>query len=147
MKKIINRKARYNYEFLEKFEAGLVLTGAEVKSVKNGRIKLDDSFVRIDQHQEAWLTNAHIPPYLFANNKNYNPTRSRKILLHKNEILSLLKKMEGKNLSIVPVSVYTKRGIIKLNLALARGKKQWQKKEKKKQHDLQIEMERELRNF
>jgi SsrA-binding protein len=147
MVKIVNRKARYNYELLETFEAGLVLKGAEVKSIKNGRIRLDDAFVRIDQNQEAWLTNAHIPAYQFADNRNYNPDRSRKILLHKKEILSLFKKMEGKNLTIVPVSVYTKKNMIKLQLALAKGKKQWQKKEKKRSQDLQREMERELRKY
>ena len=142
--KIINRKARYNYEFLEKFEAGIVLTGAEVKSVKKGQIRLDEAFVRIDPNGEVWLTNVHIHPYEFADNKNYQPTRSRKLLLHKKEILSLAKKMEGRNLTMVPVSCYTKRGVIKLELALAKGKKKWEKKEKIKKRDIEREMERDL---
>ena len=142
--KIINKKARYNYEFLEKLEAGIVLTGAEVKSVKKGRIRLDEAFVRIDPSGEAWLTNAHIHPYEFADNRNYQPTRSRKLLLHKKEILSLTKKMEGRNLAMVPVSCYTKKGVIKLELALAKGKKKWEKKEKIKRRDIEREMRRDL---
>jgi len=142
--KIINKKARYNYEFLEKMEAGIVLTGAEVKSVKKGRIRLDEAFVRIDPNGEVWLTNAHIHPYEFADNRNYQPTRSRKLLLHKKEILSLTKKMEGSNLTTVPISCYTKQGVVKLELALAKGKKKWEKKEKIKRRDLDREMRREL---
>ena len=142
--KIINRKAKYNYEFLEKLEAGIVLTGAEVKSIKKGRIRLDDAFVRIDFNLGAWLTNAYVHPYEFADNRNYQPTRSRKLLLHKKEILSLAKKMEGRNLTMVPVSCYTKRGVIKLELALAKGKKKWEKKEKIKKRDIEREMERDL---
>lgn len=145
--KIINRKARYNYEFLDKFEAGIVLTGPEVKSVKKGQIKLDDSFVRIDSNYEAWLVNVHIHPYQFADNRNYEPTRSRKLLLHKKEILSLVKKMEGRNLTIIPVSCYTSRGKIKLQLALAKGKKKWEKREKIKKRDLEREQAREISSW
>ncbi|MFC1711006.1 SsrA-binding protein SmpB [Patescibacteria group bacterium] len=145
--RVINRKARYDYNLLEKFEAGIVLTGAEVKSAKLGRIKLEDSFIRVDHNLEAWLVNAHIHPYSFANNKNYQPTKSRKLLLHRKEILSLVKKMEGKNMSIVPTLCYQKKGKIKLQLALAKGKKSFQKKEKKRKQDLDREMERDLKNF
>mgnify|MGYP001135103580 CR=1 FL=1 len=142
--KVINRKAKFNYDFLEKFEAGIVLTGAEVKSVKKGQIRLDEAFVRIDPNGEVWLTNTHIHPYELADNRNYQPTRSRKLLLHKKEILSLAKKMEGRNLSIVPTSCYTKKGMVKLELALAKGKKKWEKKEKIKKRDLEREMKRDL---
>lgn len=145
--KVINKKARYNYELLEKFEAGIVLTGAEVKSIKKGQIKLDDSFVRVDDNYEAWLINAHIHPYQFADNRDYNPTKSRKLLLHKKQIISLLKKKESKNLSIIPYSCYTSKGIIKLQLALAKSKKKYQKKETIKRRDLEREMERELKNL
>jgi len=144
--KVINRKAKYNYEFLEKFEAGIVLTGAEVKSAKKGQIKLDDAFVRIDDKGEVWMVNAHIHPYKFADNKNYQPTRSRKLLLHKKEILSLTKKMEGRNLTLVPISCYTQKRMIKLEIALSKGKKSWQKKEKIKRRDIDREMKRDLKN-
>lgn len=145
--KVVNRKARFNYELLEKFEAGIVFSGAEVKSVKKGQIKLDDAFVRIDPNQEVWLINCHIHPYAFANNSHYDPKRSRKLLLHKKETLALQKRIEGKNLTIVPVSCYTHNNTIKLELALARGKKTWQKKEKIKERDLEREMERDLGSF
>ena len=142
--KIINKKARYNYEFLEKLEAGMEVIGAEVKSIKKGQIKLDESFVRIDENGEAWLINCNVHPYQFADNKNYNSTRSRKLLLHRKEILRLTKKMEGKNLVVVPTACYTKRGVIKMELALSKGKKKWEKKEKIKRRDLEREMKRDL---
>lgn len=145
--KIVNRKTRFNYEFLEKLEAGIALLGSEVKSVKKGQLSLDEAFIRIDHNKEAWLINAHIHPYQFANNKNYDPLRSRKLLLHKQEILGLLKKIEGKNLTIVPISCYTRQGKIKVELALAKGKKLWQKKEKIKERDLERDLERELKSF
>jgi SsrA-binding protein len=140
--KITNRKARYNYEFLEHIEAGIVLLGSEVKSVRQGHITLDDAFVRIDPNLEVWLINCHIHPYKFADNSSYDPKRSRKLLLHKKETLVLLKKMEGKNLTVVPTSCYTIGQKIKLELALARGKKFWEKKNKIKQRDLDIDTER-----
>ncbi len=144
--KIINRKARYDYEFLEHVEAGIALLGSEVKSIRQGHITLDDAFVRIDPNLEVWLINCHIHPYQFADNSNYDPKRSRKLLLHKEETLALLKKMEGKNLTVIPISCYTKHNTIKLELALARGKKLWQKKEAIKKRDLQREMEEDLKN-
>lgn len=144
--KVINRKAKFNYEFLEKFEAGIVLEGREVKSAKKGQIKLDDSFAKI-RNGQAFLFNAHIHPYQFADNRDYQPTRPRKLLLHKKEILSLEKKIEGRNLAVVPVSCYTYKGKVKLELALARGKKRWEKKERIKKRDIEREMERELKDF
>ncbi len=128
MKKIINRKARFDYELLEKVEAGIMLTGAEVKSVKQGQISLKEGFVRVDDNEEVWLVNAHIHPYKFADNKNYEPTRSRKLLLRKKEILSLLKKTEGKNLTLVPTAIYTRKNRIKVEIAIGRGKKKWDKR-------------------
>jgi len=142
--KIVNRKAGFNYEFLEKFEVGIVLEGREVKSIRLGQIKLDESFVQLDS-EAAWLINCHISPYKFANNQDYNPTRRRKLLLHKQEALSLHKKMEGKNLTIVPVFCYTSGHKIKLELALARGKKNWDKREKIKKRDLAREQAKDLK--
>lgn len=145
MKKEINRKARFNYELLEKFEAGVILTGAEVKSAKLGQVSLNESFARIDENGEAWLVNAHIHPYKYANNKDYDPTRSRKLLLKKAEIFSLLKKMEGKNLTLVPAAIYTKKGKVKIELAIAKGKKQWDKRRTIKERDQKREAARILR--
>jgi SsrA-binding protein len=142
--KVYNRRARFDYYLLERLEVGIVLTGAEVKSVKKNKIKLRESFVRLAS-EGAFLVNAHIPPYKFADNRAYEPTRSRKLLLHKREILSLAKKIEGKNLTLVPVSCYTKKGKIKLEVALARGKRKWDKRAAVRKRDLDREMARELR--
>lgn len=142
--KVINRKARFNYNFLETFEAGIILTGPEVKSAKKGQIRLDEAFVRIDSKNELWLVNCHIHPYQFSDNTNYDAKRSRKLLMRRKQILAIQKRIEGKNLTIIPVSCYNLRGKIKLELALARGKKQWEKREKIKQRDLEREMAREL---
>jgi len=134
-----NRRAAFDYQLLEKFEAGIVLTGAEVKSIRENRIKLEGSFVRFSQ-DGAYLVNAQIAPYRFADSSGYDPGRTRKLLLHKKEILNLSQKMEAKNLSLVPVSCYTKRGKIKLEIALARGKKKYDKREAIKRRDLEREI-------
>ena len=137
--KIVNRRARFQYQIIEKFETGLVLTGAEVKSVKSGHFKLEEAFVRIKDN-EAWLYNAHIHPYAFSDNKKYDPRRTRKLLLHKNQLLKLEQKLSQKNLTMVPISCYTKHNKIKLEIALTRGKKQYEKREAIKKRDLQREI-------
>ncbi len=142
--KITNRKAHYDYEIGEKFEAGIKLTGAEVKSIKAGHVSLGDSYVRIIGGQ-AVLLNCHINPYSFANVSDYDPKRTRTILLHRKEILALQSKMQQSNLTIVPLSMYTKRNLIKLELALARGKKQWDKRKVLKDRVQKREEEEELR--
>lgn len=143
--KIINRKAFYDYHILEKFEAGIVLTGPEVKSLKEGKASLDDAFVQIKDNQ-ALLINGRIHPYKFADNRDYDPTRTRKLLLHKKEITSLLSKTKQSNLTIVPTAWYTiGQGVIKIELALARGKKKYDKREAIKRKDLQRETEQILR--
>jgi len=145
--KVINHKARYNFKFLDKFEAGIVLLGPEVKSVRQGHITLDDAFVRIDPSLETWLVNCHIHPYQYADNRDYDPKRSRKLLLHKKEILSLLKKMEGKNLTLIPISCYLSANRIKLELALAKGKKLWEKRDSIKKRDIARDMETDLKSL
>ena len=145
MKKIINRRARYDYHLLEKFEAGIALTGAEVKSVKAGKMSLSESFARIISG-EAWLLNAYINPYPFADNRDYDPQRSRKLLLHKNELLKLTQQTKEKGLTIVPVSCYTKGRQIKLEIALARGKKKHDKREAKRRKAIEREIEQALKN-
>ena len=142
--RIINRRAYHKYQILDRFEAGIKLTGPEVKSIKSGRMKLERAFVKI-QGAEAYLVNTHVPPYPFARQENYDPTRSRKLLLHKKEIINLKSKIEQKNLTIVPLACYTKHSFIKIELGLAKGKKSWEKKELKKTKDLEREMERELK--
>ena len=126
--KITNRRAYYDYDILDKFEAGIVLSGAEVKSVKQGKIKLEGSFVKIIDG-EAFLINAHIHPYQFADNRDYIPTKSRKLLLHKDEIQSLLTKTSQGKLTLVPLSCYTIGRLVKLDVGIGKGKKKWDKRE------------------
>lgn len=142
--RITNPRARYDYEILDSFEAGIALTGPEVKSVKAGRMSLKGAFVRI-KDDEVYLINAQIQPYPFARNEDYDPTRSRKLLLKKKEIISLTTKIKQKKLTLVPVSCYTKRGWIKVKVGLGRGKKEYEKREAKKKKDIDREMERALR--
>jgi SsrA-binding protein len=123
-----NKRGIFDYELQDKFEAGLVLTGAEVKSVKTGHISLKGSFVTMHD-SELYLTNANIAPYPFSNtSKPYDPNRSRKLLVRKSEIKSLIGKMQVKGLTLVPLRVYTKKRLIKLEFALARGKKAYDKR-------------------
>ena len=141
--RITNRRASYDYQIHEKFEAGINLTGPEVKAVKLGQVDLAGSHVRI-VGSETYLINAKIFPYRYAQLENYEERRTRKLLLHKNEIIALKNKTEGSALTIIPLSMYTVRGLIKMELALARGKKKFQKKESIKRRDIQRDVEREL---
>lgn len=145
MKKIVNRRVRYDYHLLEKFEAGLVLSGAEVKSIKAGKINLNESFVKIIAG-EAWLINAYVNPYSYADNRDYDPKRNRKLLLQKNELLKLTQQTKEKNLTIVPVACYTKKRRIKLEIALARGKKKHDRREAKRKKAIQREVEQTLKD-
>lgn len=141
--KIFNKRASYDYQLQEHFEAGINLTGAEVKAVKLGHADLTGSHVRVTG-SEAYLINAQIFPYEYARPEGYDERRTRKLLLHKKQILSLKAKMDGQNLTVVPVSMYTTRNLIKLELALAKGKKQYEKKLAKKKKDLDRELEQEF---
>ena len=141
---IRNKKAYYEYEISERFEAGVVLTGAEVKSLKGGHATLEGAFVRIIG-LEAYLVNAQIFPYTAARPDGYDPRRTRKLLMHKKELLSLKSKVEGANLTLVPLSWYTKGPLVKLAIGLARGKKQYEKREAKKKADQKRELEQEFR--
>lgn len=141
--KIVNKQAYFNYEIKEKFEAGINLYGGEVKALRLGHADLSGSFVKIIG-SEAYLVNAKIYPYKFASAQNYDEKRTRKLLLHKKEIVALKSKMEGENLSVVPVSLYLKDRLIKVELALAKGKKKYDKKESIKKKDIQRELEKEL---
>lgn len=141
--KIVNRRAYFDYHILEKFEAGIHLTGAEVKSVKGGHMSLAGAFVRI-VGSETYLVNAQIHPYTNARVENYDSRRTRKLLLHKKEIIALKSKTQS-GLTLVPLSCYTSKGLVKLELALARGKKKYEKRQARKIRDWEREMEEELR--
>ncbi|MBI2028677.1 MAG: SsrA-binding protein SmpB [Candidatus Levybacteria bacterium] len=141
--KITNRRAFYDYRILEKFEAGINLFGAEVKAVRLGHADLTGSHVKI-LGSEAYLINAKIFPYKFARPEGYDERRTRKLLLHKREIIALKSKTEGQGLAIVPISLYTTSHLIKVELALAKGKKEFDKKEAIKRKDIQREEEQEL---
>lgn len=142
--KILNKKAFHDYSILEHFEAGIALTGAEVKSLKSGHGQLDGAFVRIIG-SEAHLVNAQIFPFKYARPEGYDPRRTRKLLLHKKELLSLKGKIDGANLTLIPLSWYTKGPLVKLDVGLARGKKQYEKREVKRKEDQRRELEREFR--
>jgi SsrA-binding protein len=143
--KIDNKKAYFDYEILEKIEAGIHLTGAEVKAVRLGHADLSGSFVRLSG-SEAYLVNAKIYPYEFARTEGYDPNRTRKLLLHRKEILTLKAKTEGANLTVVPVSLYTTKTFIKAQIAIAHAKKKFDKRESIKRKDRQRELERDFAN-
>jgi len=142
--KIFNKKATFEYEIIERIEAGVSLTGAEVKSVKGGHAQLTGAFVRIIG-SEAYLVNAQIFPYIYARPDGYDPKRTRKLLLHKSELIRLKSKIDGANLTLVPLSWYTRGPLVKLEIGLARGKKQYEKREAKRREDQKMELEREFR--
>ncbi len=141
--RVSNKRARHDYQLSDKFETGMVLTGAEVKSVLEGKIHLEEAYAKIIQ-SELFLINCHIHPYRFADTKNIDPRRTRKLLVHKKELVSLASKIKQKNLTLIPVSCYTKGRKIKLKLALAKAKKKFEKREAKKRKDLDREVERQL---
>lgn len=141
-----NRKAHYEYFLLEHFEAGLALQGSEIKSIRAGRMSLQEAYVRIDEaNQEAWLVNAHIAPYDPASRFNHDPVRPRRLLLHKNEIRQMWNAVRQKGMTIIPVQVYLKDGRAKLDLAIARGKKQYDKRQEIAKRDAEREVARETR--
>jgi SsrA-binding protein len=123
-----NKKAFHDYFILEKLEAGVSLLGTEVKSIREGRINLKDSYAHI-RAGEAFLFNCHISPYTHGNRQNHEPTRTRKLLLQRKEIRKLIGKTQEKGLTLVPIRVYLKRGLVKIELGLARGKKLYDKRE------------------
>ena len=124
----VNRAAAYNYFLLEKFETGIALTGTEVKSVRAGRANLKDAYGLI-KDGELWLLNAHIGPYEHGNIFNHEPLRTRKLLMHKDEIRKLIGKTQQRGLTLIPTRMYFKNGRVKLEIALAKGKQLWDKRE------------------
>lgn len=140
----VNRKAYSEYQISETLEVGVKLIGAEVKSVKDGRINLNGSFVKI-VGSEIYLVNAQIPLYPYAHVENYDPNRTRKLLLHKKEIIVIKSKIARSNLTLIPLKCYTKHGFIKLEIGIGRGKKQYEKREKLKKEDIKRDIETALR--
>ena len=143
---IENRKARYNYEILETLEAGIALTGTEVKSLRRGRANLQDAYA-IPVRGEMMLLNCHIEPYEFGNAFNHETTRTRKLLLKKSEIRSLSSKIREKHLTLVPLKMYfNSKGLVKLLLGLGKGKKTYDKRESEKKAEARRDIERALKN-
>jgi len=140
-----NRKARHDYEILETMEAGLQLTGTEIKSLRAGKGNLRDSYARVDR-SEVWIHNLHISPYDQGNRANVDPLRERKALLHKEEIRRLLGKTREKGLALIPLRIYLTQGRAKIELALARGKRQYDKREAIAERETDRERERVLKH-
>jgi len=135
-----NKKAYHDYFIEEKFEAGMVLTGTEVKSLRLGKANLNDAFAQV-RAGEAYLNNLHISPYDFGNRSNHDPDRARKLLLHKKEIIKLFSKIREQGYTLIPLKLYFKDGLVKAELGLAKGKKHYDKREdlKKKDHNREID--------
>jgi SsrA-binding protein len=139
-----NRQAGHNYFLLDRFEAGLVLTGTEVKAAREGKIQLKDGYAEV-HNGEAWLVNVHISPYSHGNRMNHDPVRSRKLLLHRTEIDKLLGKTRERGFTLIPTSVYLKTGRIKCELALARAKKLHDKREAERKRSTEAEAREAVR--
>jgi SsrA-binding protein len=141
-----NRRARFDYEIGDIYEAGLTLTGTEVKSLRTGKATIAESYVSVDKGGEVWLINANIPEYLQANRFNHEPKRHRKLLLHESEIIRIAKGIEREGMTVVPLRVYfNEKGRAKIEIAVARGKKLHDKRETEKQRDWNREKSRLLR--
>ena len=140
-----NKRAKFDYDLISEFEGGLVLSGAEVKSAKKGNMSLQGAFLSIIKN-ELWLRNAHIGKYAPAGEqKDYNPTQDRKVLVHKSEIKKMLGKKDSEGLTIVPIRVYTKGALVKISFALARGKRKHEKRDSIKKRDVEKRMKEEMK--
>ncbi len=145
-KKIIaqNRKARFDYTIVESFECGIVLEGTEVKSVKAGSVSFGDSFALIEEG-EVWLQNFHIAEYSYSSIFNHDPFRKKKLLLHRSEIKKLERKVSEKGFTLIPLEVYLKNGLVKVQLGLCKGKKSFDKREAIKDRDIKRDIAREFK--
>lgn len=140
-----NRKARHDYSVFETFEAGIVLKGTEIKSIRQRRVNLKDGFARV-RDGEAYLMNVHISPYDQGNIFNHDPLRTRKLLLHKKQIIKIATEMKNPGVTLIPLKIYIKDGFAKVLLGLAKGKKQYDKREDLKRKDMNREINRALRD-
>jgi SsrA-binding protein len=136
-----NRRARHDYAIEETFEAGMVLTGSEVKSLRAGRATLSDAYARV-QGSAVWVENMHIPPYEMSDTRRYDPKRPRKLLLHRDQIKRLVGKTAERGLTLVPLKIYFTRGLAKMELGLGRGKRQFEKRQAIAEREHRREMER-----
>ena len=141
---IQNRRASFDYELLDRFEAGVALTGSEIKSLRAGGVTLGEAFARM-KNGEVFLEGMHIPPYKDASYNNHDPLRSRKLLLKRGEIAEISKGLERKGLTLVPTRLYFKGGWVKLEVALGRGKKRYDKRQDEAKRDAQRQIERALK--
>jgi len=139
-----NRKARFNYAIQESFECGIALKGTEVKSIKEGRFSFADSYASVEKN-ELWLVGFHVTPYAFGNRVNHDPLRKRKLLVHRKEIKRLARIIDERGLTLVPLKFYLKRGIVKCELGIAKGKKLFDKRDDIRKRDQKREIEREYR--
>ena len=139
-----NRKAKRNYFILDEYEAGIVLLGSEIKSVRAGQVSLAEAYVRIENN-EAWLIDAHISPYEQANIHNHDPKRVRKLLLHKREIRQLWEQINIKGVAVIPLKMYIKDGLAKIEIAVARGKKMYDKRQTIAKRDIERDIERQIK--
>jgi SsrA-binding protein len=143
----VNKKAFHDYEIIEKFEAGMALLGSEVKAIREGRVNLKDSYVEM-RHEEAFLVNTHIGPYSNASYNNHEPERARKLLLHKQELHKMDKKVKTRGVTIIPLRMFfTPKGRVKIEIALAKGKRVHDKKQQIIERDIRREMDREMKHF
>jgi SsrA-binding protein len=140
----VNKKARFNFTIDESFECGIVLVGTEVKSIKDGRFSFADSYALVE-NDELFLIDFHVTPYVYGNRVNHEPLRRRKLLVHRKEIKRLRRIVDEKGLTLVPLKVYLKRGIIKCELGIAKGKKLFDKRDDIRKRDQKRELEREFR--
>lgn len=141
---ILNRKARYDYEIEDEYEAGIVLTGTEIKSIRNGKANIKDSYAII-KNNEAYLLNTHISEYTEGNRFNHDETRTRKLLLHKKEIYKLRDKLEIEGYTLIPLKIYFVKGRAKVLIGVAKGKKNYNKKEAIKERDIKREQDRYIK--
>ena len=139
-----NRKARFEYEIQKTMEVGIALQGTEVKSIRAGQINLAESYCRVDDNMQIYLMNAHISQYHFGNRHNHDPLRPKCLLLHRSEIRRLYGQVKEQGLTLIPLKIYLKGGIIKMELALGRGKKLYDKRQTMKKQDAQRDVERAL---
>jgi SsrA-binding protein len=142
---VSNRRARHDYHLDDRFEAGLVLQGTEVKSLRGGKGSLAEAWVKVDDHGEAWLMQAHIPEYAFGNRNNHDPTRPRKLLLRRRELDELAHKVGAKGVALVPTRLYLRDGRVKLEFALGRGKNVADKRQTAKERDAKREIDRAMK--
>ncbi|MDC3416192.1 SsrA-binding protein SmpB [Aquibacillus salsiterrae] len=141
-----NRKASHDFFIEETYEAGIVLQGTEIKSIRNGRVNMKDSFARVDHRGEAWLHNLHISPYEQGNRFNHDPTRARKLLLHRKEIDKLIGETQQQGYSLIPLKMYIKNGVAKVLIGLGRGKKKYDKREDLKQKQAKRDIDRAIKS-